>query len=411
MRASLLTIGDELLIGQILNSNTQWMSEQLTEIGVQVAEHLTVGDHEAEIVQALDYIVPKSDFLIIGGGLGPTHDDLTMQALAHYFDTPLEYDADWVSKIEIFFKSRGRVMTDNNKKQGYLLKEATRIDNDCGTAAGQHLRIQETDVFVVPGVPHEMKSMMKRYILPYIAEKNPTSQILKRTLLVTGLGESLLATRLESFVQKVKARPDLSLAFLPSNVQVKLRLQMKSENPEAKLEFESLVEELKILCGQDFYGFDPATLEEITVNKLRTSGMTVAMAESCTGGLVAHRFTQVTGSSEALKGCLVAYQNEIKTKELGISEAFLTENGVVSAATAKAMAEAIRKKWNTTFGLSTTGYLGPSGGDDKAPVGTVWIAIATESGSEAHELHFENHRERSKERASQYALDLLRRHS
>jgi nicotinamide-nucleotide amidase len=409
MRASLLTIGDELLIGQILNSNTQWMSEQLTEIGVQVTQHLTVGDHEAEIVQALDYVLPKSDFLIIGGGLGPTHDDLTMAAISHYFDSPLQYDSEWVSKIEVFFKSRGRTMTENNKKQGFLLKDAIRIDNDCGTAAGQHFNIDETDIFVVPGVPHEMKSMMKRYVLPFIADKNPSEQILKRTLLVTGLGESLLATRAEAFVKKIQNRTDVTLAFLPSNTQVKLRLQMKSSDPTSQKEFESLVEELKTYCGKEFYGFDPNTIEEVTIQKLRDAGQTAALAESCTGGMVAHRLTQVSGSSEALMGSIVAYQDNVKTEELGISKEFLKTEGVVSKATAIAMAEAIRKKWKSTYGLSTTGYLGPSGGDEKSPVGTVWVALASEKGTEAHEYHFENHRERAKERAAQYAMDLLRR--
>jgi nicotinamide-nucleotide amidase len=409
MRAALLTIGDEILIGQILNSNAQWMSEQLTDLGVQVTQHLTVGDHEAEIVQAIDYCLPKSDFMIIGGGLGPTHDDVTMAALSHYFDSPLQYDSEWVSKIEAFFASRNRPMTENNKKQGFLLRDAIRIDNDCGTAAGQHFNIDETDIFVVPGVPHEMKSMMKRYILPLIAEKNPVEQILKRTLLVTGLGESLLATRLDEFVKKIQTRPDLTLAFLPSNTQVKVRLQMKSSAPEAKVEFEKLIDELKLGCGKEFFGFDPTTLEEVTVHALRDHGKTVALAESCTGGLVAHRLTQVSGSSEVLKGSIVAYQNEIKTQELGISEAFLTTHGAVSKETAIAMAEAIRKKWNSSFGLSSTGYLGPSGGDAASPVGTVWVALASERGTEAQEFHFENHRERAKERAAQYAIDLLRR--
>jgi len=344
MRATLLTIGDEILIGQILNSNAQWMSEQLTELGVQVTQHLTVGDHEAEIVQALDSVVPKSDFLIIGGGLGPTHDDLTMKVLSDYFEIPLHYDVEWVDQIEAFFKARNREMTENNRKQGFLLKGAKRIDNDCGTAAGQHFKAEGAQIFVVPGVPHEMKSMMKRYIMPYIAEKNPTEKILKRTLLTTGIGESALATHLDDFVKKVKARDDLTLAFLPSPTVVKLRLQMKANTLEGAQEFESLIAELKEYLGKDFYGEEPVTLEEVVLSQLKAKKCTIALAESCTGGLIAHRLSQIPGSSEALKGSIVAYQNEIKSLELGIDAGFISQHGVVSEATAIAMAESIRKK-------------------------------------------------------------------
>jgi nicotinamide-nucleotide amidase len=409
MRASILTIGDELLIGQILNSNVQWMGEMLTHLGVQVTKQLTVGDVESEIIHALDYLVPASDFLIVGGGLGPTHDDITMNVLSHYAKIPLAYDLNWISQMEIFFKSRNRPMTENNKKQGFLLKGANRIDNDCGTAAGQHFKIKNTEIFVVPGVPHEMKSMMSRYILPFIEKKNPGERILKTTLLTTGSGESALATRCDPFVKKVKSRPDLTLAFLPNNLVVKLRLQMKSAEPGAALEFESLVDELENYCGKDFFGVDPTSLQEVTVQKLIARKQTVSLAESCTGGLIAHLLTQVPGSSSALKGGLIAYQNEIKIKELKISEAVLESEGVVSETVAKQMAENIRQKWNTDFALSTTGYLGPNGGDTHSPVGTVWIALASVTETRTVKFNFENHRERSKERAAQAAIDLLRR--
>ncbi len=409
MKISLLTVGDELLIGQILNTNIQWMSEELTNLGIEVIHHLTVSDKDAAIKDALQFLTPKSDAIIIGGGLGPTHDDLTMEALSHFFNIPLEYDADWISKVEAFFKSRNRVMSENNKKQGYLLKGATRIDNDCGTAAGQHLKTAQTEIFVVPGVPHEMKSMMTRYILPELAKRNPHEKILKRTLLVTGPGESLLATRCDPFVQKVKARSDLSLAFLPSNTVVKLRLQMKAKSKDAEKEFEQLIDELKSYCGIDFYGFEPASLEEIVLENLKSKNATLALAESCTGGLIGHRLTQIPGCSLALKGGIISYQNEIKESELGISASEIKQHGVVSEITVRLMAEAIRKKWNSTYSIATTGYLGPDGGDAHAPSGTIWIAVATPEKTEARVIHVEANRERGKERGAQAALDLLRR--
>jgi nicotinamide-nucleotide amidase len=411
MRVSILTIGDELLIGQVLNSNVQWMSEKLTEIGCTVAKQMTVGDALSEIKAALDFLIPASDAIIIGGGLGPTHDDLTMEALSNYFSIPLEYDTEWISQVEAYFKARNRVMSENNKKQGYLLKTANRIDNDCGTAAGQHLEQPKLDLFVVPGVPHEMKSMMDRYILPALKRKTTRDgeNILQQSLLTTGLGESLLAERIDAFVQKIKTIPTLTLAFLPSSVQVRLRLQMRAKTPVDRDLFESLTEELKELCGKDFFGMDPITLEEIVIQFLRSRKETLALAESCTGGFLSHRLTQVSGASEALRGTLVPYQTDLKESELGISQSSLKEKGVVSEFAAKAMAEAVRKKWNTTYGIATTGYLGPTGGDEFAKVGTVWIAVSSEFTTEARMFVFENNRERAKERAAQASFDLFRR--
>jgi nicotinamide-nucleotide amidase len=432
MRASLLTIGDELLIGQVLNSNTQWMSAQFTDQNIAVTHHLTVGDEKARIMEALDYLIGSSkgqtspEAIVIGGGLGPTHDDITMEVLAAYFGTPLKYDADWISQVESFFKSRNRVMSENNKKQGYLIAAAHRIDNDCGTAAGQHLVITPglksenktlqsltapLHIFVVPGVPHEVKSMMSRYILPTLRKLNSRADetILKETLLTTGVGESLLSERLSSLVEKVKNDSRFSLAFLPSTVAVRLRLQLTAHHEQDKTDFKNAVLELRALCGADYFGLEPLTLEDLIVRELSAKGQSLALAESCTGGFLAHKITQISGSSQVLKGSLVCYQNEVKEKELSITAEFIAKNGVVSEATALAMADAIRTKWNATYGIGITGYLGPEG-DAFAKPGTVWIALSTPTQKVAKSFVFEQNRERSKERSAQTALDLLRRH-
>ena len=411
MKVSILTVGDELLIGQVMNSNTQWMSEKLTEIGCEVFCHLTVGDRISAIHEALTLLLKLSDAIIIGGGLGPTHDDLTLEALSQFVSMPLEMDPVWLAKVEELFRSRNREMTENNRKQALLLKEAVRIDNDCGTAAGQHLKYRETDIFVVPGVPFEMKSMMTRYILPKLGEHTLTAgeRILKQTLLTTGIGESALATRIDAFVQKIKTLPSVSLAFLPSTTAVRLRLQMKARSADEFRLFEDLVNELRLGCGKDYFGMEPQTLENAVVHELVQSGRTLAVAESCTGGLIAHRLTDIPGASKVVKGGVVAYQEEIKSLELGIHAGFLKSEGVVSEATARAMAESLREKWGTDFALATTGYLGPTGGTDSTPIGTVWIALAGPEGTLAREFRYEANRERSKERAAQSALDLLRR--
>lgn len=411
LKAAILTIGDEILIGQILNSNTQWISERFTELGIEVTQHLTVGDKPGEILGALNALVSRCDVLIIGGGLGPTHDDITMEMLSKFLNAPLEHDPEWMKQVEAVFKARKRGMPENNKKQALLLKGARRIDNDCGTAAGQHITEGRTEIFVVPGVPFEMKSMMERYILPYLTSRTLGSgeKIRKATLLTTGVGESALAERLKDFVVSVQADPRMSLAFLPSPTMVRLRLQMKTKSPEEEAFFENRVSDLKACCGNDFFGMDPATLESTLMHALSENVKTLAVAESCTGGMIAHRLTQVPGASKVLKGSLVAYQAEIKTRELGISEDFLAAHGVVSEATAKAMAQEIREKWGADYGLATTGYLGPEGGDAFASVGTVWVGLSTPSGTLAREFRYEVNRERGKERAAQSALDLLRR--
>jgi nicotinamide-nucleotide amidase len=371
-----------------------------------------VGDREAEIKEALHLLLNKSDVLIIGGGLGPTHDDITMGVLSHYFKIPLEHDPIWMKEVEKIFSHRKRAMTENNKKQALLLKGATRIDNDCGTAAGQYFEEGRTSVFVVPGVPHEMKSMLERFILPRLQSRllQGNEKIKKATLLTTGMGESALAERLDPFVKKIASIPGLTLAFLPNLATVRLRLQMKTHSPEEEIRFDSLVEELRLACGVDYFGMEPYSIEEQVMRNLAETNRTLALAESCTGGLISHRMTQVPGASKTLRGTLVAYQESLKSEELGIPPEMLTKQGVVSEATARAMAESIRRKWGTDFGLATTGYLGPSGGDAFAAVGTVWIALAREGETLSREFRYENNRERSKERAAQSAIDFLRRH-
>ena len=418
MKTSILTIGDELLIGQVLNSNVQWISEKLTELGITVHRQLTVGDEFEAIHAGIQFLLTDSDAIIIGGGLGPTHDDLTLETLSQIFSIPLAYDAEWISRVEAFFKARNRTMSENNKKQGFMLKTATRIDNDCGTAAGQFFEVnhpiqpqKKISIFVVPGVPHEMKSMMDRFILPKLIAATTVAgeKILKQTLQTTGMGESALALKCDPFVKKIKAYPNLSLAFLPNSMQVRLRLQMRAKSKSDEELFERLVQELISYCGKDFYALEPLSLEQLIVNTLIENNETLALAESCTGGLISHKITQAPGASQVLRGSLVAYQRTLKETELNIESSLIDQNGIVSEQTAIAMADAIRKKWNTTYGIASTGYLGPEGGDSFAKLGTVWLAIATPQGCMSKSFSYENNRERSKERAAISALDLLRR--
>jgi nicotinamide-nucleotide amidase len=353
----------------------------------------------------------KCDAIIIGGGLGPTHDDITLDVLSRFLKTPLEMDQEWLQTLEELFRSRNRQMTDNNRKQAFLLKGATRIDNDCGTAAGQYLEEGKTSVFVVPGVPHEMKSMMERFILPTLSAKSLGSgeRILKTTLLTTGIGESALASRLEPFVKKATSIPGLTLAFLPNLTNVRLRLQMRIHSPEEEILFQTLTAELKKNCGDDYFGMEPESIDRLVVERMIQGNKSLALAESCTAGLISHRLTQIPGASKILRGAIVPYQEDLKTSELGIPKDLIQTKGIVSEAVAREMADAVRRKWGTDYGLATTGYLGPTGGDSFAAVGTVWIALAQPLGTISREYRYENHRERNKERAAQSAIDLLRR--
>lgn len=409
MKVSLLTIGDELLIGQVLNSNAHWIGEQLVQQGIKLQSQLTVGDDDRSIIGALNFLKAQSDVILIGGGLGPTHDDITLEVVSKFVSDSLVEDREWLDRMRAYFESRNRVMTPNNHKQAMVLSRARRLDNDCGTAPGQHIHHQATEIFVFPGVPHEMKSMFQREILPWIQSQRKGGAIFQTTLLTTGIGESALAQKCEPFVQKVQKTSGASLAFLPSHQGVRLRFMLQSSDARAAQDFQSAVQELKGLCGEDAYGLEPDTLESKVIELLTQKKSTLALAESCTGGLIAHRLTQVPGASQVFRGGLIPYQEKLKTLELEIPPRTFQERGVVSETVAKAMAWSIQKKWDVDYALSTTGYLGPSGGDAFAPVGTVCMAIATRQGIIARTFLFEANRERTKERAAQTALDLLRR--
>lgn len=409
MKVSLLTIGDELLIGQVLNSNAHWIGEQLVQQGIKLESQLTVGDDESSIIGALNFLKTQSDVILMGGGLGPTHDDITLEVVSKFVSDSLVEDREWLDRMRAYFESRNRVMTPNNHKQAMVLSRARRLDNDCGTAPGQQIHHQGTEIFIFPGVPHEMKSMFQREILPWIQSQRKGGGIFQTTLLTTGIGESALAQKCEPFVQKVQKTSGVSLAFLPSQHGVRLRLMLQSSDAQAAQEFQKWVQELKSLCGDDAYGFEPDTLESKIIEQLAQKKCTLALAESCTGGLITHRLTQVPGASQVFRGGLIPYQEKLKTLELEIPPRTFQERGVVSETVAKAMAWSIQKKWDVDYALSTTGYLGPSGGDAFAPVGTVCMAIATRQGIIARTFLFEANRERAKERAAQTALDLLRR--
>lgn len=410
MRAAILTIGDELLVGQVLNSNVQWMSDQLAQVGATARTHLTVGDEVPVIRDAVRTLAFEHDIILVGGGLGPTHDDVTVEAIAGVLGRSLRFDEEWYHQVRIFFEKRGRSMPLNNQKQCWIPEGAERLDNEVGTAPGLWIEWENRVIAVFPGVPHEMKFLFQKYFLPRLAARSSGSRVLQRTFLTTGVGESALADRLQSVQPLLKK--DLKLAFLPSLYGVRLRVTAYAQwDTEKRLreEMQALTDQLVPLLGKDFYGEGDQSLEAVVGDQLLALGQTLAVAESCTGGMVLHRLTQVAGSSRYVLGGVVAYQNEVKVRELGVEAEIIAQQTAVCESVARQMAQGVRKRYGASIGLATTGILGPGGGSKDQPVGLVYLGISSEKGTDFRKLIFENDRIRNKERATQSALDFLRR--
>ena len=422
MKVSILCIGDELLIGQVVNSNAAYIGRELRTICATAALQLTVGDNEKSICDGLTLCLEDSDAVLVTGGLGPTDDDITTQAIAKFTGDTLVLAAGWVREMEKLFAARGRKMTDNNLKQALLPSRATRIDNDCGSAPGVYLEPAPGKmIFVMPGVPYEMHSMMKRFVIPKMSEIIPSGAVrsYQRTIFTTGIGESLLSAKMDELKPPLrevlkKHRDDVELAWLPSLMGVKLRITARSNSEKAAYALLDEIDHVLMKAAAPFvYGknetFDEVLLEEVVGQMLLSEKLTIAVAESCTGGLIASRLTNIAGSSKYVLGGIVAYSNDVKISQLGVFPETLRDNGAVSEAVVREMCEGVRRVTGASVGLSVSGILGPDGGTPEKPVGTVWIAVsAVDHETIAKKYLFENDRLRSKERASQAALDLVR---
>ena len=418
MTAALLTVGDELLIGQTVNGNAAWIGARLGELGVPVRESRVVGDDVETIATALRDLGARADVVVVTGGLGPTHDDLTREALALVYDAPLAHDAHSMARIEARFASRNLPMPARNRVQALVPRGFDALDNDHGSAPGLAVARGGRLVVALPGVPHEMQALLDAHVMPRLAAMKETAGqggfvIRHRTLLTSGIGESALADRIGDLAPWLDARTHL--AFLPSHGTVRLRVSAEGDDvAEVEARAARLVAHLTAQAGAHLVGEVPtgagaaATLDALVLARLSARGATVAVAESCTGGLVLDRLTDVPGASAVLHGGVVAYDNAVKAAALGVSEADLSEHGAVSEAVARAMAEGVRARLGATYGIATTGIAGPSGGTDDKPVGTVWLAVAGPDGTVAERHRFGTHRRANKERFATAALDLLR---
>ena len=408
MKAELITIGDEILIGQIINTNAVFLAKELNKIGIEIAQITSISDQKEHIIEALDASNKRAEVVILTGGLGPTKDDLTKHTLCEYFNDTLIENEEILGHIEEIFKKYVNTPINNqNRQQALLPSKASIFKNDHGTASGMWFEKKGQVIISLPGVPFEMKSLMNQSVIPQLQKHFTRPFILHKTIMTYGLGESAIAERIEVWENNLPQT--IKLAYLPNLGRVRIRLSSVGSDEELlKNTIDSEIEKLLPLINDIFVGFEDLTSLEIQIKEgFVNQQKTLALAESCTGGEIASRLTQVAGASEYFKGCAVAYHTQSKTDLLGVSEALINKYSVVSKEVASAMAENTRKKFNATVGLSTTGNAGPSKGDSDAEIGTVWIAIATQDKIVTEKFLFGIHRERVIGKSVNKALELL----
>ncbi len=404
MISAIVTIGDELLIGQVIDTNSSWIAQQLNFIGIKVEERVSVADDVAAIRSTLDRLLQKVDCIFITGGLGPTKDDITKHTLTAYFDDVLVNHQPSLDNIERMFKAYGRTVNPANVQQAMLPSKARIVVNKNGTAAGMWFQQNGKSVISMPGVPYEMKGMMSDEILPSIQQENNIT-IYHKTICTQGIGESWLAEKIEDIENELPSY--IKLAYLPAPAQVRLRLSAYGAAKESELN--AFLNKIVERVGDYVYGFDTDTLPVVLGRILKEKGKTLAVAESCTGGYISHLITSVAGSSAYFKGAVVAYANEIKVNQLGVENSVLQSEGAVSKAVVEQMALGALKNLNSDFAIATSGIAGPSGGSAEKPVGLVWIAVASKEGMFSKEFKFGDNRERTILMASLTAMNLLRK--
>ena len=404
--AAIITIGDELLYGSVVDTNAAYIGQRMTETGIEPVCCMTVGDEDTRIGQALDIVCRQADVVLVTGGLGPTHDDVTKTVIAEAIGQDLVFHPDILDTVEAMFTQRGMAMPESNRIQAYMPRNAEVIDNPVGTAPGFLVHHKGAAVFVMPGVPREMKKMLNEQVLPRLKEHGEGRVILHRWIRTTGIGESSLSLVIGDVIDEAE---DVKIASLPQETGVNLRLTAEGRSEEeARRRIETVETRMVAQAGEHIYGVDDDTLEEVVGRLLLKAGATVAIAESCTGGLVASRMTDVPGSSDYMMEGMVTYSNAAKTARLEVPETTIDRHGAVSAETAAAMARGVRRTSGATYGLSTTGVAGPGGGTPEKPVGLVYLGLATPDGVETRKLMLGPDRQTNKTRAALAALNLLR---
>ena len=411
--AEVVTIGDEILYGQITDTNTVWMSTELDKIGIKTVRKSSVGDQEDKILQILEEAGNRADIVLLTGGLGPTKDDITKKTLCRYFNDELIMNEDALAFVTEFFNKRGRPLTEINRQQALIPSLCTYLPNKTGTAPGMWFEKKEGNergtIYVsMPGVPSEMKYLMANEVIPRLKKYFETPVIYHKMIRTIGIGESLLAEKIEKWEDSLP--PHIKLAYLPSFGQVRLRLTGVGENEEIlKQEVQEEVDKVLPLIQSFVFGFDDEDIEAAIGKLLKSKDKTVSAAESCTGGFVSHMFTKVPGSSAYFMGSVVSYDNSVKMNVLGVKPETLQAHGAVSEETVTQMAEGVRALMKTDYAIATTGVAGPDGGTPEKPVGTLWIACAMEGKTVARKVQMSNQRDTNINYGSVVALNLLRK--
>jgi nicotinamide-nucleotide amidase len=410
MQAEIISIGDELLIGQTINTNSAWIGEQMNAIGMRIHRATAIADSEQEIINSLNETSQRSQLVFITGGLGPTKDDITKHTLCKYFNTSLVINEEALARITQFFEARGLPMLESNRQQAALPVACTVIQNQKGTACGMWFEKNDTVFISMPGVPYEMMGMMEETIIPKILKHFKRPAIVHRTVLTMGVGESFLATTIADWENSLE-KEEIKLAYLPSPGMVKLRLSSYIDAPREVVmqKIATKEKELSQLIGEHIYGHEKETIQSVVGRILAEGKETLSTAESCTGGFIGHLITSVSGSSAYYKGGIISYSNELKNKQLDVPQALIDQYGVVSSEVAKAMAQGARSAFNTTWAVASTGIAGPDGGTQNTPVGTVWLAIAGPEEVISVKFNLGKSRDRTITVASNYALNLLRK--
>lgn len=407
MRAEIISVGTELLLGQIVDTDAAYLSRLLPELGVDVHYRITVGDNEARLADALELALTRADIVFTIGGLGPTQDDLTKETVARVLGDEMVLSQEAADHLRAFFASRGMEMPETNLKQAMVPSRGRVLWNPLGTAPGAAFEVGEKVVVVLPGPPREFIPMVDERVVPYLRERlGAGAEVIRsRVLRIAGLGESSVEDRVKHLLRG--SNPTVAPLASPGEVHLRITAKAASKE-EADAMIVEMDRELVGILGRHVFGRDGQTLEQVVVESLIRRELTLATAESCTGGLISSRITDVSGSSAAFLMGIVSYSNEAKNRLLGVPEQLLTDYGAVSEQVARAMAEGVRKISGSDIGISSTGIAGPTGGTAQKPVGLVYTALSTENETIAHEHRFSGSRMDIKLRASQAALDVLR---
>lgn len=406
MKATVITIGDEILLGQIVDTNSAWIGKEFAALGIKLHQIISVGDEAEQIVEAIERSKINCQIILLTGGLGPTKDDITKKTLVSYFNTELQLNEEVWERMKQIFGKRGPEVLELNRSQAMIPKACTMLPNARGTAQGMWFETEDTVVVSMPGVPHEMKHLMETQVIPKLKQRFIFPKIISRNIMTAGAGESVIANMLSDFENKLPEH--IKLAYLPNLGVVKLRLTARGSSESLLKEIEHQSEQLKVALGNLVYSEGEESLESVVGKILAERSQTVSCAESCTGGYIAHLFTSVPGSSKYFEGGVVSYSYDVKEKLLHVNNATLNTVGAVSQECVIEMLGGLLKVTNTTYGIAVSGIAGPDGGTADKPVGTVWIAVGNKERTVAKKFLFFPTRTENIRVFSNAALNMLR---